>query len=415
MIKKKNGPRTRSKSPELVAPAGDWPSLKGAIRHGADSVYFGVKGLNMRNLKGNFDVLELNKIMDFLRSAGKKGYLALNVLVLDKELKKAERILRKARQAGVDAVVLWDMAVLSLAKSLGLDFHISTQASVANVRAFAAYAELGAKRIILARECTLKDIKRIAAFRRENDIDCEVEAFVHGAMCISVSGRCFLSTFSSGRSANRGECLQYCRRRYLIRDESEEAEYVLGPDYVLSAKDLCTIDFLEKLIEADVDAFKIEGRRRPPEYVNTVCAAYREAIEAYYDKNLNAGLKKKLKTRLGRVFNRGFSAGFYAGTPGPADISQGLQHTHEKVFLGQVLKFIRKLNVAEIELQNGVLEKGQQLLFVGKNTPAEMATVKEIQQDHVFVEKVKKGERAGVKLPFAVRPKDKVFIWKKIG
>ena len=400
------------KKPELVAPAGDSSALITAIDSGADSVYFGVRGLNMRNLAGNFDADELKKIMNSLAARKKKGYLALNVIVMEHELKKVETILKKAKQAGINGVILWDMAVMNIANKLKLPVHLSTQASVSNSAAFESFARLGVKRIVLARECSLADIKKIIKKNKEQKINCQIEAFIHGAMCISISGRCFLSSYSSGKSANRGECLQYCRREFSIKDLEEESDYILGKDYALSAKDLCAIDFIDKLIEAGIDVFKIEGRRRAPEYVKVVTNVYRRAIDAYFDGKLTVLLKKQLKVQLQRVFNRGFSSGFYFGTPQNA-FSYKLENTYEKVFLGEVVKFFKKINVAEIRIQNKPLCRGQELLFVGKNTPASFAVAQELQQKHKFVSYIKKGELTGIKLPFTVKPKDKVFLWRK--
>lgn len=400
------------KKPELVAPAGDWAGLVTAVEHGADSVYFGVKGLNMRNLAGNFDCLELKKVMSFLAKHKKKGYLALNVIIMESELTKVETILTQAKQAGVDGVILWDLAVLNIAKKLKIPIHISTQASISNSSAFETFAKMGAKTIVLARECTLTDIKNIISEKQNKNIKCKVEAFIHGAMCISISGRCFLSSYTAAKSANRGECFQYCRREFQIKDIENESEYILGKDYVLSAKDLCSIDFIDQLIEAGIDCFKIEGRRRAPEYVKVVTSVYRAAIDAYFAGELTVGLKKQFKAELSRVFNRGFSKGFYFGKPRKA-FSSGLDNTYEKEFLGEVVKFFKKISVAEIRLQNKALDKGQELLFIGKNTPACFTIVQELQQKHVFVDSVNKGELVGIKLPFIVKPKDKVFLWSK--
>ncbi|MFH1062818.1 MAG: peptidase U32 family protein [Candidatus Omnitrophota bacterium] len=400
------------KKPELVAPAGDWSGLVTAVENGADSVYFGVKGLNMRNLAGNFDCLELKKVMAFLVKHKKKGYLALNVIIMESELKKVETILTQAKQAGVDGVILWDLSVLNIARKLKLPIHVSTQASISNSSAFEAFAKMGAKTIVLARECTLADIKNIIAKKQSKNIKCKVEVFIHGAMCISISGRCFLSSYTASKSANRGECFQYCRREFQIKDVENESEYILGTDYALSAKDLCSIDFIEQLIEAGIDCFKIEGRRRAPEYVKVVTSVYRTAIDAYFAGKLTAVLKKKLKEELSRVFNRGFSKGFYFGKPRKA-FSSGLGNTYEKEFLGEVVKFFKKISVAEIRLQNKAVHKGQELLFIGKSTPASFAIVQELQQKHVFVNTVNKGELVGIKLPFIVKPKDKVFLWSK--
>ncbi|RKY35937.1 MAG: U32 family peptidase [Candidatus Omnitrophota bacterium] len=398
--------------PELVCPAGDWSALLTVVENGADSVYFGIKGLNMRNMAANFDVLELKKIMNFLHKNNKRGYLALNVIVFDRELKKIEKILKYAKIAQVDAVILWDMAIFSLAKKIGLCIHLSTQASVANTEAAIFFAGLGAERIVLARECTLSDIKNISTQLKKNKIRCEIEAFVHGAMCISISGRCFLSAYSSGKSANRGECWQYCRREFLIKDETAEADYVLGKDYLLSAKDLCTIDFIGQLIDAGITSFKIEGRGRASDYLKVVTSVYRKAIDAYANGCFSEQMRNEFKQKLDSVFNRGFSTGFYFGQPQNA-ISRSLENTYLKVFLGEVVKFYKKINVAEIIVRNQVLKKGDKLLFTGKHSAARFVYAEQLQQNHNFVEQVKKGEYAGIKLPFQVKPKDKVFLFQK--
>jgi len=401
---------------ELIAPAGDWSGLVTAVDNGADSVYFGLKGLSMRNLAGNFDTLELKKVMQYLHTRGKKGYLALNVIIYENELKKIETILKKAKQAEVDAVISWDMAVFKIARKTGLRMHLSTQASASNSEALQMYKKLGISRAVMARECTLADIKKITGQLKKKKIRLQIETFIHGAMCISVSGRCFLSTYSAGKSANRGECLQYCRREFSINDDEghQAGEYVLGENYVLSAKDLCTIDFIDELIKSGIHAFKIEGRRRAPEYILVVTSTYRRAIDAHYAGKLTNAMKGKLKKQLSAVFNRGFSKGFYFGPPKNAT-SAGLGNAYEKIFIGEVTKFFKKINVAEIKLQNGALNRGQELLFIGRKTPANFMQVNELQQNHKFVKKASQGERVGVKLPFNVKPKDKVFIWKEKG
>ncbi|MCP4652560.1 MAG: U32 family peptidase [Candidatus Omnitrophica bacterium] len=398
--------------PQLISPAGDWPSLRSAVEAGCDCVYFGVKGLNMRNRADNFDLLELGKVMEFLHGNEKKGYLALNVIVMDGEIKKVRKILETAKEAAVDGVILWDMAVFSIAKELGLNIHISTQGSVSNIEALSFFSKLGAHQAVLARECTLENIKGISEQIQKQGIPCQLEAFIHGAMCVSISGRCFLSQYTFSKSANRGECLQPCRREYDIIDKEGEANYTLGCDYVLSPKDLCTIDFLDQLIEAKIGSFKIEGRKRSPEYIKVVTSVYRRAIDAFFDGALNAALKSKLKDELSNVYNRGFSSGFYLGRPGD-DVSRKLQHNYEKVYIGEVAKFFKKISVAEILIQNESLKQGQEVLFIGKNTPACFTTVEQLQQNHAFVSEVSKGERVGVKLAFTVRRKDKVFLWRK--
>ncbi|MDP8257941.1 MAG: peptidase U32 family protein [Candidatus Aadella gelida] len=398
-----------NKRPELVAPSGNWSGLSSACRAGADAVYFGVKGFNMRQGAENFDILEIKKIMKFLHEEGKKGYLALNAMIYDNELGKARDILRAAKEAQVDAVVLWDAAILRMAKEMGLNVHLSTQASVSNFEAFKFYSELGIKRIVLARENTLEDIKNIISRAEKEGIKCGVETFVHGAMCLSVSGRCLLSHESFSRSANRGECIQPCRREFVIKDKENECEYTLGEDYILSAKDLCSVRFIDELITAGIDAFKIEGRNRPPEYVSEVTSVYREAIDAFYEEELSLEKKKKLEKRLLKTFNRGFTDGFYFGIPrnGEGDA----ERDYEKTYLGEVMKFYKKINVAEIFLRTGSLKAGQKILITGKKTPAEFFNVKEMEIEHGRVEFAQKGQKVGIKLPFNVRPKDKVFLW----
>jgi len=402
----------QSRRVELVAPCGDKAALQSAVCEQADGVYFGVKGLNMRNLADNFDILEIKKVMQFLHARNMRGYLALNTIALNNDLPKAEKILRAAKSAKVDSVILWDMGIFSLAKKLGLKIHLSTQASVSNIEAVRFFAKLGVKRIVLARECTLENIKEISRAIKKEKLKCELEVFVHGAMCVSFSGRCFLSQHTFAKSANKGECLQPCRREYLIKDMENEAEYVVGQDYLLSPKDLCTIDFVDQLIEAGVSTFKIEGRRRSPEYVKVVTSAYRKAIDSYYAGKLTDELKGALKEDLARVYNRGFSSGFYFGEP-DGWISRSLEQTHEKIFLGDVAKFYKKISVAEIIVRNGILNSGQTLLFTGKNTPAAFAEIKEMQKDHKPVDCAKPGEYVAVKLPFEVKRADKAFIWRK--
>jgi len=382
-----------------------------AVENGADSVYFGVKGLNMRNLAENFDVVELKKVMRYLHDRKKRGYLALNVIVYDSEINKVKKILLAAKAAKVDAVILWDMAVLDLAKKIGLPIHLSTQASVANRAAVSAYARLGVRRIVLARECALPDIKKIVRYLTMNKIRCDIETFIHGAMCVSISGRCFMSQAAFARSANRGECIQPCRREYLIKDVQEDKEFVLGQDYVLSPKDLCAIDFIDQLIKSGIRAFKIEGRMRPPEYIKTVVAAYRAAIDAYFAGELTAPLKADLRRKLGEVYNRGFSDGFYFGPPRKA-WGHKLEHTCKKVLIGEVRNFYSKLGVVDVIIQNKGMKVGDQILVIGKSTSAQTMIVGEIQREHKFVQQALKGEAVGLKVAFAAKPKDKIYLWQ---
>ena len=396
---------------ELVAPAGGWADLHTALKYGADSVYFGVRDLNMRHEAENFDLLELDKVMKVLHEHDKKGYLALNTIIYNNELAKVGRILKKAKKARVDAVIIWDMAVLNIAKELGLRIHLSTQASVSNFSAVKFYSSLGVKRIVLARECSFESIKDIIESISKEKIDCEIETFIHGAMCVSLSGRCFLSQYSFLKSANRGECIQPCRREYLITDLEEKGkDYILGRDYILSPKDLCTIDFIDRLIGIGIYSFKIEGRMRKPEYVKETTSSYRTAIDAYFKDNLTARLKKELKDRLGSVYNKGFTSGFFWGRPD--DTGAGPVSTkYEKIFLGEVVKFYNKKNVAAIRIRNQGIKTGDRIAIYGKTTPLSSAEVKEMQVNRKSVSFAEKGTEVGIKLPFKVRCKDKVFFY----
>ncbi len=400
------------KKPELVCPAGDWSGMVTAVESGADSVYFGVKGVNMRAAASNFDILEIRKVMNFLHERGKKGFLALNVVVMNKELPKIKRILKEAKQAGVDAVILWDMAVLSIAKELGLNIHISTQASISNFESLKLWSGLGAERAVLARELTLVEIEEIVKMISLEALPVEIETFVHGAMCVSISGRCFLSSYSWGKSANRGECRQSCRREFEIKDSSGEAEYIVGKDYLLSPKDLNTILFIDELIESGIHSFKIEGRMRSLEYINIVVSTYRKAIDSYFEEKLDGRMKKKFADDLSRVYNRGFSDGFYFGEPSDW-VSRKLEHRNEKLYLGEITKYYKKIGVAEILIRSNSVSVGDNLFITGKTTPARFVKVEELQQEHKFVDSVSKGEMVGLKLPFLARRGEQVYIWRE--
>ena len=396
---------------ELIAPSGDWSSLHSAVAAGADSVYFGVKEMNMRYAAANFDILEIKKVMQFLHKNKKKGYLALNVIIYEKELAKIKKILNAAKDAKVDSVILWDMAVLSMAKKLGLKIDLSTQASVSNFSALKYYNSLGVKRIVLARESTLSDIKEIISKIKKEKLNCSIETFIHGAMCVSISGRCFLSHQAFSKSANRGECLQPCRREYDIIDKDKECEYVIGSDYIMSAKDLCTISFIDELIKAGISSFKIEGRIRSSEYVKVVTSCYRRAIDAFYEGKLTQELKEKLLKELKGAYNRGFTDGFYFGRPN--DTGGKIEKEYDKLYVGEIIKFFKKINVAEIAIKDKPLKIGDKILITGKRTPADFIKVTEMEIGHEPIKSAKRGEKIGLKLPFRAYPKDKVFIWKK--
>lgn len=398
---------------ELVSPAGDWPSLYSAIDAQADAVYFGIKEFNMRLKASNFDRLEMGKVVSLLHKNNRKAYLALNIIAYDNEINKIKKILRLAKDAGVDAVIAWDMGIIQLAKELKIPVHLSTQASVSNFLSVKFYSSLGVKRIVLARECSLRDIKDVAAKIKKQGIDCSVEVFIHGAMCVSISGRCLFSQHFFNKSANRGECFQPCRREFLIKDKGIGKEYVLGENYLLGAKDLCTIDFIDRLIESGVDAFKIEGRMRSPEYVFVVTSVYRQAIDYYFKNKLSETLKKSLRKKLGTVFNRGFETGFYLGQPARAGAASLGLHGYAKLFLGEVTNFYNRIGVAEVFLRNSGVSVGDEVLIYGKTTAAFFSKVSGLQINHRAVKNASKGDLAGIKLGSSAKVKDKVFLWKK--
>jgi len=347
--------------------------------------------------------------MRYLSENNKKGYLTLNTIFYNSELEKVEKIITAAKAAKVDAIICWDMAVFNLAKKAGMQVHISTQASVSNYQAFKFYSDLGAERIILARECSLADISEIRRLAKCDGLNCEIETFVHGAMCVSLSGRCFLSADTFSKSANRGQCLQPCRRLYKITDiEEEDNEYILGHNFVLSPKDLCSVDILPELIEAGITSFKIEGRIRPPEYVKTTVSCYRKALNAIDSGEYNPLLSAGLKEELAKTYNRGFSSGFYKGLEKDW-ISRGLGTKESKTYCGEVVNYYKKIQVAEFLIRAGGLKIGDKILIYGKKTSAQNSVITEIQINHQSVQSVGKGERCGIKIPFTVRPNDKIF------
>ncbi len=390
---------------ELLAPVSDRVMLKAAIDAGADCVYFGLNKLNMRAAGKNFTLEELPEIVKQCHDNNVKVFLTVNTIVYDNELEDVKKIVAGAKTAGVDCIICWDMAVIQECKKQGMPFHISTQESVANTEAAKFYKELGAERIVLARECKLEDVK---AIKQNSGI--EIETFIHGAMCISVSGRCFMSQHLFKRSANRGDCLQPCRREYKIIDE-ENNELVLGESHVMSPKDLCALPFIDKLIEAGIDCFKIEGRVRSPEYVKTVVSAYREAIDAYEKGLFNKELTDKLVEKLKTVYNRGFSSGFYLGLPTADDFTDthGSKATTKKVYIGYVKKFYKQPSVAEIKAEAGKISVGDKIMIQGPTTGVQEQIIESME---IYHEQVKEAEKrdVGIKLNFIARENDKVFV-----
>ncbi len=400
-------PQTTNKVPELMSPAGDWTMLSAAINAGADAVYFGVDKLNMRAKAANFTVDELPEIVKACREKKVKTYLTLNTIVFEEELHELEEIISSAKQAGVNRIICWDLAVTQICRKHDMPFCISTQGSVSNSLSADLYKQLGAVRIVLARECSLEEIKKIRAVT-----DLEIEAFIHGAMCIAVSGRCFMSHHLFGPSANRGECIQPCRREYEVKDTITGKPMIMGEGYVLSAKDLCTVEFIDQLIEAGIDSFKIEGRKRSPEYVAKTVSVYRRAIDLYFEKKLTPEIKKELLKELEEVYNRGFSSGFYFGKPGSEDYADiyGSKATTRKEIAGKVINYYKQAKVAYIQLESGKISVNDTLLIIGPTTGVVEVKPAEIQIENEKAETAGKGDRVTFPCSELVRPNDRVYI-----
>jgi putative protease len=396
---------------ELMAPAGNWTMLSAVVNAGADAVYFGIEKLNMRSKAANFKLDELDKITSFCREHNVRTYLTLNSIVLENEIKELNEIISSVKKAGVNRVICWDFSVIEKCKEYEIPFCISTQASVSNSLSIDFYKKLGAVRVVLARECSLEEIKRI---RKKTDI--EIEAFVHGAMCIAVSGRCFMSHHLFGKSANQGECIQPCRREYEVYDKSIDKSLIIGEDYVLSPNDLCTIEFIDKLIEAGINSFKIEGRKRSPEYAAKVVAVYRKAIDLYYQSKLNNTIKKDFLRELESVYNRGFSSGFYFGKPSSNDYADiyGSRATSKKIFTGKVLNYYKKAKAAYVSIESGSLKLNDEILITGPATGVVNLKLENIIKDDINIDAVEKGDKITFACNILVRPNDHVYLVSKI-
>ncbi|MGM0599224.1 MAG: U32 family peptidase [Candidatus Rifleibacteriota bacterium] len=414
---------SKKHKPELMAPAGDMLSLRAAIDAGADAIYFGIASMNMRSSAKNFSADQLAEVVAQCHQSDVKAYLALNTIVYDHELKKAEKLIKEAVSAGIDAIICWDFAIIDLVLQHKAVPFISTQMSVANSRSIAfLYKHFGIKRFVLARECTLDEIKTLK--EELNNMpgnigsEIEIEVFAHGAMCVSLSGRCFMSEFHFGKSGNRGECKQPCRREYKITEIRDGKSFLIGSNYVMSPKDLCSLPFIDKVFATGIDSLKIEGRGRSPEYVSTVTSCYRRAIDYYFanheKENFNENfkeLKTSLVKELKSVFNRGFSEGFLFGRPVTQWTSgNGSKATHRKVQVGIVTNFFKKPMVAEIKVEGHSFKPGDTLMFQGNKTGVKNLTVESIEIEQKPVEMAERNSFVGVKLAQEVRRNDKVYM-----
>ncbi|MCZ2356253.1 MAG: U32 family peptidase [Bacteroidia bacterium] len=405
-----------STKPLLLSPAGSWESLIAGIQAGTDAVYFGIEQLNMRAKSiNNFTINDLEKISETCKQHNIKSYLTLNTILYDHDISLMKKIANHAKDAQIDAVIACDLALLNYCKKIKLPVHISTQANVTNIDTVEFYAEY-ADTIVLARELTLKQVEFIIKNIKRKKITgvsgelIKVEIFAHGALCMAISGKCYLSLHSHFASANRGACIQNCRRNYLVIDKQDGIELEVDNEYIMSAKDLCTIDFLDKVIASGVAVLKIEGRTRSPEYVYTTTKCYREAIEAVLDKTYSLEKITQWKEQLATVFNRGFWDGYYLGKKmGEWSNTHGSKATQQKTYVGKALNFFDKISVGEFKIETGTLATGDEILITGPTTGIIQTTIQELRIDNTQRTEAIKGDLVSFPLPEKVRKSDKLY------
>ena len=405
---------------EIMAPVGSRESLAAAINAGAQSGYFGIGQLNMRaHSASTFTIDDLKDIAAACHARGMNSYLTVNTVIYDDDIPAMRHIVDAAKAAGITAVIASDVAVMTYARSIGQEIHLSTQLNISNIEAVRFYAQC-ADVVVLARELRIEQVAEIHRRIVEEHIcgpsgkPLRIEMFCHGALCMAISGKCYLSLQNAGRSANRGECVQICRRAYRVTDIETGTELQVDNKYIMSPKDLKTIRFIDRMMEAGVSVFKIEGRARGPEYVDTVVRCYDEAINAVIDGTFSEERKAEWDTRLARVFNRGFWDGYYQGqTLGEWNDSYGSKATEKKVYAAKAMKFFPKIGVAEFQVEAHEISVGDRLLVTGTTTGALRFSCEEIRYDLKPVEKAEKGWRISMPVPEKVRPNDKLFILVK--
>ncbi|MBQ9184741.1 MAG: U32 family peptidase [Bacteroidales bacterium] len=405
---------------EIMAPAGNFECLQSAIQGGANSVYFGIGRLNMRSHSANnFAPEDLPEIVRICRQAGVKTYMTLNIALYGEDIAPAHEALDAAKAAGVDAIIASDMAAILYCRKIGLEVHISTQLSVSNYEALAFYAQF-ADVVVLARELNLNQVKAIHEQILANDLRgpsgnlVRIEMFAHGAFCMAISGKCYLSLHHYNASANRGACMQLCRRGYRVTDLETGTELEIDNKYIMSPKDLCTIEFMDKFIDAGVKVFKIEGRARSAEYVRRTVECYRKAADAVCDGVYTPELTASLKASLAEVFNRGFWDGYYQGARlGEWSSVYGSQATMKKVYLGKVSNWFDKIGVAEIAVEAADLPAGSEIMVIGNTTGTVVFKADDIRVDFKSVDVARKGERCSVASAEKLHRGDKVFLWVK--
>ena len=401
---------------EIMAPAGCWESLSAAINAGADSVYFGIEKLNMRSRSSNnFTTEDLHKIVALCKSHNVKTYLTINTIIYGEDLPLMREIVDNAKEAGVSAIIASDVAVMQYAVSKGVKVHLSTQLNISNVEALKFYAQF-AEVVVLARELNMTQVAEIYKQIVDQNItgrggeQIRIEMFCHGALCMAVSGKCYLSLHELNASANRGACMQVCRRAYRVHDVDSDIELEVDNKYIMSPKDLKTIHFMNKMMDAGVRVFKIEGRARGPEYVRTVVSCYREAIEAYLNGSFSQEKIENWDTRLAKVFNRGFWDGYYLGQRlGEWSAAYGSKATHKKVYIGKCTNYFQKIGVAEFLIEAQGLDVNDEILVTGETTGAYEDVVEEVRVDLLPVNHVDKGVYCSIKTKEIVRRNDKLY------
>ena len=423
-MNQKAGAAVSQQHVEIMAPVGSYESLSAAIQAGADAVYFGVGNLNMRSRSAaNFTVEDLERIAGIAQQHGVRTYLTVNTIIYNDEIEEMHELVHAAKAAGITAIIASDMAVITYAHSIGVEVHISTQCNISNVEAvrfFAQWADV----VVTARELPLRQVAEITQFIRDNDIRgpkgelVQVEVFAHGALCMSVSGKCYLSLDEYNYSANRGACLQLCRREYLVKDVESDTELLVSGKYIMSPKDLCTIGFLDKIIRAGVRVLKIEGRGRSADYVKTVVECYKEAVQAVADGTYTQERIAGWTERLSTVFNRGFWDGYYLGRKmGEWSERYGSQATENKVYLGKVTNYYNRPQVAEMKIETAEhLRVGEDLMVIGQTTGVYRATVEELRLGDTAqpVQEVGQGDVFSVKTTEVLHRGDKLYRVDKV-
>ena len=407
---------TSSGKIELMAPAGSFESLQAALDNGADSVYFGVEQLNMRARSSiNFTLDDLQEISRRCKEKHVRTYLTLNTIIYDHDLSIIKTLLDKAKEADITAVIAMDQAVIAYARQIGMEVHISTQINITNIETVKFYA-LFADTMVMSRELSLRQIKKICEQVERDQVKgpsgnlVEIEIFGHGALCMAVSGKCYLSLHSHNSSANRGACKQNCRKKYTVIDQESGFEIELDNEYMMSPKDLCTLDFLDQVIDTGAKVLKIEGRGRSPEYVATVIRTYREAIDAYYEGTYTKEKVEKWMEALATVYNRGFWGGYYLGQKlGEWSGVPGSQATQKKVYIGKAMHFFPKTSISEFKIEAFDIKRGDKLLITGPTTGVKELVLEDMYVNDVLADNAKKGDSCTFFTDFRTRPSDKLY------